>query len=433
VGNRATGDFIEQVRQGADVGNLDPSGKLTAFLRDLEIVEAGEEYAPESPLAGEPEPVAVTLLLTSACNLRCRYCYAQAGEAPPEFMNLDTARRAIQYVVSNAARRGVSQLDLMFHGGGEPTVNWEVLTGSVEYARRIAGEFGLRLCTSMATNGVLSEEKLDWLCSNIHSASVSFDGLPSCQDETRLDVLGKGSSQRVMRSLRRFDAARLRYGIRLTVTDGQIGRLADSVEFIFSNFHPNGVQVEPVYQLGRWRDGPSAESMEFVKAFREAKDRARRYGGLVSFSGARVGLLTNHFCGVSRDAFSVAPSGNITGCFEVFSENRPWAERFFYARPDPNGGYEYNLPVLDNLRRASVEHKSHCDGCYARYTCAGDCTHKALELNGDVEFAGAGRCHVIRELTRDMILEKIEAAGGIAWHEGGLSRASAPAGCPEAA
>ena len=36
-----------------------------------------------------------------------------------------------------------------------------------------------------------------------------------------------------------------------------------------------------------------------------------------------MGTLTNHFCGVGRDSFSVSPDGGVTACFEVFSEDNP--------------------------------------------------------------------------------------------------------------
>jgi uncharacterized protein len=40
-----------------------------------------------------------------------------------------------------------------------------------------------------------------------------------------------------------------------------------------------------------------------------------------------------------------------------------------------------------------------------------------MVATGGGEFNGSARCHVIRELTKDQILEKIEASGGLFWHE----------------
>jgi uncharacterized protein len=132
-----------------------------------------------------------------------------------------------------------------------------------------------------------------------------------------------------------------------------------------------------------------------------------------------VGLLTNHFCGISQDSFTLSPSGNVSACYEVFSERSRHADLFFYGEPEPEGdGYRFRLPVLDNLRNQAVQHREFCRGCFAKWSCAGDCYHKAVAASGGAtEFAGSDRCHVTRELTKDQILARIAASGGLFWHE----------------
>jgi uncharacterized protein len=270
----------------------------------------------------------------------------------------------------------------------------------------------------VATNGMLADGKIDWITSNVSGANVSFDGLPAVHDRQRATRSGKGSSRRVIHTLRRFDKAGFSYGIRLTLLADQASTLPDSVEYICSNFRPNGIQIEPVYQLGRWRDGPCGETEEFIAAYREAQQRAARHGREISFSAARVGFLTGHFCAVSQDSFCLSPGGNVTACYEVCSEESRWARLFFYGWPaQADSGYKFDLAVLNNLRAQGVQNHAHCHGCFAKWTCGGDCYHKALETHGEGEFAGAGRCHVTRELTKDQILAKIAASGGLFWHE----------------
>jgi len=197
----------------------------------------------------------VTLFLTTACNLRCTYCYASAGNATPKFMTLETARRGIDFVAANAAQRRSPYFEVGYHGGGEPTVHWPVLTASFDYAREKAAELQLELRSSVATNGVLSGPQIDWIVAHVGGVSLSCDGLPTVHDECRRTASGSGSSARVIHTLRRFDEAKFPYGIRLTVTAEHIGTLADSVEFLSSEFHPSSIQIEPVYLLGRGREG----------------------------------------------------------------------------------------------------------------------------------------------------------------------------------
>lgn len=427
VTNAKVVNFLAGLQAGVFDEAADPDGALVAFLRRLEILDAGPEALPITTFGGVPEPTTVTLFLTTACNLRCTYCYAAAGDTPTKFMSLEVAKRGIDFVATNALKQKVPYFEIAYHGGGETTVNWRVMTGSLEYARQKASALGLAVSASAATNGVLTDEKIDWVIANLDSVSVSFDGLPTVHDTHRLTVMGQGSSAQVIHTLRRFDAVDFPYGLRMTVTADQITMLPDSAEYVCANFRPRRIQVEPAYQIGRWQNAPSAETAEFIAAFRAAQQRASRFGYELFFSAARLGVLTNHFCGITQDSFALSPDGNVSACYEVFSEDNPWATTFFYGQPDPaSRGYKLNLPVLNNLRQQAVQHREYCQGCFAKWTCAGDCYHKSLTVNGAGEFAGSDRCNITRELTKDQILAKIAASGGLFWHEPSDTDAEAP-------
>jgi uncharacterized protein len=415
IANAKVVRFLAAIQAGRWDPSADPDGSITGFLRELRILDAGEELLPIRPFAGPPEPNAVTLLLTTACNLRCTYCYASSGELPARFMSMDVARRGVDFVAANAARRGLPHFEVSFHGPGEPTLNWAVLTGSVAYAREKASELGIQLQTSVATNAVFRDQQIDWIVAHLTGAMVSLDGLPSVHDAHRIMVGGAGSSERVIHTMRRFDEAGFGYGVRMTVMASNIAALPDSVDFVCSNFRPSGIQIEPVYHLGRGRDAASAETGEFVAAFRAARERALRHGRTISFSAARVDSLAIHYCGLSQDSFCLTPEGAVTGCYEVCSLDNRWARLFFYGEPNGQDGYKFDLPVLDHLRSLTVVNRPYCRACFARWHCSGDCYHKSLDLSGGGEFSGAGRCHITRELTKDQILQRIVDSGGLFW------------------
>lgn len=429
IANSRIVNFLADLQAGVFDKDADPDGSLVEFLRELEIVDADPEELPITVYGGDPEPTTVTLFLTTACNLRCTYCYAAAGDTPLKRMTLDIARRGIDFVAANAHKKGVPVFEVAYHGGGEPTVNWRTLSHSLDYARGKAKELGLEVRAAAATNGVLDDRKIDWIIANLHSVSLSFDGLPSVQDKHRPMVSGKGSSERVIRTIRRLDDAGFPYGLRMTVTADQIPFMADSVEFMCANFDPMRIQVEPAYQLGRWHDAPCAETEEFIAGYRAAQACAADHGCEIIFSAARIGTLTNHFCGITRDNFALSPDGNVSACYEVFSEDNDWSDVFFYGRPDKeSGGYSFDLERLNHLRNQAVQHREYCRGCYAKWTCAGDCYHKSLSVNDTLEFYGSDRCNITRELTKDQILAKIDASGGLFWHEGTEQRQSDAAG-----
>jgi uncharacterized protein len=329
-------------------------------------------------------------------------------------MRPETARRAIDFVAANAVAAGTPSFEVNYHGAGEPTAHWTLLEESHRYARGVAQACGLRLRASLTTNGALTNTKRAWIVSHLDSATLSFDGLPEVQDANRPFPSGRGSSDIVLATLRAFDRAGFRYSIRMTVTADAAACMAQSVGYLCRRFRPRAIQVEPLYRMGRGRDAADAETGVFIEAFRAARRTSPKAAKLLRFSGARLGTLTNRFCGVANDNFCVSPAGNISACHEVADEHQPWAERFFYGRPSTGAaGFDFDEQVYAALRAHTADRLEYCAGCFAKWHCAGDCYHKALHWNAG-EFAGAGRCEIIRALTKDQILEKLAGGGGIA-------------------
>ena len=156
---------------------------------------------------------------------------------------------------------------------------------------------------------------------------------PEAHDEHRKTNGGQGSSAAVIGTLRYLDDEEFPYGIRITVTRDQIALLPDSVSFVCENFKPQTIQVEPSYN---WADGGMhrpPRPRTFIAAYRQAQARARSFGRQISFSGARLGTLTNHFCGVTQDSFGLTASGMVSACYEVFDEISENADTFIYGSP----------------------------------------------------------------------------------------------------
>ena len=121
-------------------------------------------------------------------------------------------------------------------------------------------------------------------------------------------------------------------------------------------------------------DAARAEAADFLgQRLGEAQARAVAAGKEIRFSGARLGALTNHFCAASQDGFSLSPKGNVSACYEVFSEENPLAGLFFYGQPSGENGYTFDFKRLNRLRGQAVEYRTFCQGCFAKWSCGGDC------------------------------------------------------------
>jgi len=190
IANVRAVNFLADLKTGLYDTSADPDGALVQFLRKLEILDAEPESQPLTLFQGEPEPTTVSLFLTTACNLRCFYCYASARDTPKKFMPFEVAKRGIDSVSGNASRKQTGRFEVAYHGGGEPTLNWRVMTESLAYARDKAAELGLEFSAGAATNGVMNDTQIDWVIANLHSVSLSCDGLPSVNDQHRLMLNG---------------------------------------------------------------------------------------------------------------------------------------------------------------------------------------------------------------------------------------------------
>ncbi len=373
---------------------LETQGVLNGQPGSLPAMATPTEYAPTQ----------VTLFPTNQCNLRCRYCYAAAGDEPARIMDWQVAVSAIDIVIKNVRATGANTVSLGFHGGGEPLHPWALIQAIVLHAEEQCRREGLKLAVTAATNGVLAEEQLEWIAAHFHSLSVSFDGLPHVQDYHRPLHDGSGSYRFVERTLRFLDQVGFAYGIRSTITSYNIALMRECAEFILQSFRPKSLQFEPLFVCGRCQTSPDLDLdlQHFGAAFLECERICRARGLPLTYSGCRLHSLTSSFCGVSRDNFSVTPEGFITACYEITSRADPRSEVFFIGRIDQEGRLQVDEGKRDYLRSLDVSHLTYCTDCYAKWHCAGDCLSKLGHGDYGGE-RGHERCRLNRRLIRDSL------------------------------
>lgn len=192
-------------------------------------------------------PGGTTLFLTNRCNLRCIYCYADAGSERPLNMPLDLALQAVDLVCRNAIKRGLPSFEVGFHGGGEPTLNWKVLKSTVQAARKKS----LPAVITMSSNGCYTKEKLVFILEHFTGLSLSFDGPPEIQDRQRPKKDGSSSFKEVMKTIAALDGKNFNYGIRITAVPDTIAKLPTIVEFLSTHTAVKRIQVEPAFARGR--------------------------------------------------------------------------------------------------------------------------------------------------------------------------------------
>lgn len=397
--NDATVDIIARYLEDE---TLDVSEeKIVETLKTAGLLGERQPKPPTFPENYDFCPHEVTLFLTSRCNLRCRYCYADAGIKSVE-MSWDIAKEAIDFVAKNAGILGSPKFGVGFHGGGEPTVAWDMLVKCVDYAHEKANQMGLEADIFAATNGLLSQKQREYIANKFTTLNISLDGPADIQNTNRPKVDGSGSYEEIKESLEYFDRVGFHYGIRSTITASVVHRMEEIVETLKNDFHIAYLHMEPSWFCGRCIINSEAppHDEDFIRNFVKASRKAKKLGVDIFYSGARLNILTSKFCAAPGDGFTVLPEGIVTSCYEITEKNDARSSIFHYGKYNMEQKcFEFDEKKLSELRKLSVENIPYCQDCFCKWHCAGDCLAKVFEKSGTKKHEGSIRCKLNRELT----------------------------------
>ncbi len=405
VASNGMASLIERCANGETVSGHDDA---RGWLDSIGFWEPDRQ--PQTLQAPKPaSPHTAVLLMTTDCNLRCTYCYANAGSTSANNMPASVGRRLIEQAALNALRDGADEFAVVFHGGGEPTTHWQTLTELVDYASSLSPNARM----SMATNGVISRRRLDFIVDHFDELSISIDGLGDVQNSQRPTAGGNESFEAVMKTLARLDAAGFRYGLRMTVTPPNFHTIPAAVRFLIDNTTATGIQVEPAYAAprGSHGSGTGAEGADFAQHFTEALEIGIEKNRFVYYSGATPWRITDSFCRAASDALVGTPDGDLVGCFEIHDGKHALIDRYRLGLVDPDPDVPVlHDPGLNNVFQAEeTTRKAACEGCFCYYHCAGDCS----VLRPDGSTTTSARCDTNRTVTKEILLRMIADAGGV--------------------
>jgi len=149
----------------------------------------------------------LTLHLTSACNMRCSYCYAPPRSGPA--MSEQVGRKALEL----GSGLSCGSCGIIFFGG-EPLLHKDLIQTLVLYGRdmerRQAGRFHFKI----TTNGLLLDERfLSFAVRHDMLVAISFDGIKEAHDRHRRLRSGEPSYDVLLARLRRWWSTRIRRSI----------------------------------------------------------------------------------------------------------------------------------------------------------------------------------------------------------------------------
>ncbi len=182
----------------------------------------------------------ISLLIKPAsgnCNLRCKYCFYHSlaeNRAVPSYGVMQPG--TLEAVVRNALEYADEVCTFAFQGG-EPTL------AGLDFFQQLIGFVHLyntkkvKVNYALQTNGLLIDEPwAEFLHRHRFLVGISLDGTKEIHDLMRLDIHGKGTYQRVLKTTVLFD----RYGVDYNILCVINTYIARSIRKVYGAFKKHG-------------------------------------------------------------------------------------------------------------------------------------------------------------------------------------------------
>ncbi len=349
------------------------------------------------------EVKALCLHICHDCNLRCRYCFADEGayHAKREFMSLETAKRAIDFLIEQSGSRRILETDFF---GGEPLMNFDVVKQTVRYAKEQAAKRGKKFLFTLTTNGLLLKDDVaEFLNREMENVVLSLDGRKAVHDAVRKTANGKGSFDLVIENLKNF--VRIRgnksYYVRGTFTAKNLDFSKDVLFLADSGF--DSISLEPVVtdipdlaitkqDLSRVCDEYDTLCDKYLEY--EAKGKGFNFFHFnVDLEGGPCLSKRVSACGAGNEYFSVVPNGDIYPCHQ------------FAGDPDFRMGNVYEGKLDEAIRakfkKSCLFTRKKCENCFAKFICSGGCSANNYHFNGDIDEPYDITCEMMKKRTEN--------------------------------
>lgn len=290
--------------------------------------------------------VAYMIWLTTACNLRCKYCY-EGTEKVESYLSEKDAAKIIDYITRDCDQ--TKNLQISFHGG-EPFLNYKIMKFiSIELEKRlrhIAGNITYQVTTNAT---ILNKEIIDFLREREIEVTCSLDGTKETHDSIRVFEGNKGSYDIAMKNslqlLELFPDLRVRMTVRSTGVENLSRDIIHLVEKGFKLIVP----VLDFYDKN-WNE----EKFEIIK---EEIRRVKAYVGnrKVTISLLEpLGIKKKSPCQGGIQTKNIYPNGDIYPCTLAAGD-----EEFLIGNIEQG----INSKKLDEILSNSKRENKECSGC----------------------------------------------------------------------
>jgi radical SAM protein with 4Fe4S-binding SPASM domain len=410
-GSRTAGDVAAELARRHGEPFERAAAETLAFLRDLHAVDFVSDRAPLAPAyRGRAEAIDLGrlsdlyLFVTNDCNLRCTHCYVSSGDyVPPREMNLPE----LMHVVDEARALGVQRF---YVTGGEPFM----VRGIADLIAHITAESDLVLLT----NGMfLTEKNVQRLVAIKGRGKLAFQiSLDGPTAERHNAIRGQGAFEQTVRYIPNALAAGLDVTISTAVSQYTVDHMADMTRLVASL----GVKQHHILWMQEW-----GRALDHKPELLVAPERVSQVMRELRALGEELGVTIDNdaslrvrvrgkrgrktdLCSCAWESLAVFSDGQVYPC--VWMASAPGLECGSVLE-QPLEQIWRRSPLLQEVRRASVQQKEVCNDCHLKFICAGGspCSSYfgSLATRGKGDFLAAEPyCTTFMDQTHDMLWEQ---------------------------
>jgi uncharacterized protein len=310
----------------------------------------------------------ITVLLTNKCNLNCSYCFSKISRNN-NTINFEKLKIFLDFYIAKIIEFKKDEFIVSFLGGGEPTIEWEILVNTVNYIKeKCQGHLSTKFV--LTTNCTLLDySKLNWIEKNIYRLSVSTDILEEVQNTQRKPKANNCSQFTIIdENIKLLQNYNIKFIIRSTVTNVNVNLMKEMVEYAKMNYpHCKYIQLEPVNNKLSYQKQVLNYDI-FIEEFYRARNYGKQNGIEVTCSIINtINKNQFHHC---NGEYCITPENDIVLCHRI-SRNDDDYDLFYYGNISSQVRLDYNK--LLSFRKFNALTIPECIKCFVKYQCAGNC------------------------------------------------------------
>jgi uncharacterized protein len=349
---------------------------------------------PSPPVDADRSVTKLSLLVTEACNYRCRYCYFtdELHDGGTQKMTKDVAFAAVNLLCkhSNGQTLGINFF------GGEPLLNFALIDAVVEYCATKQRDFKYTITTNAA---LITERIASFFKKHDFVVVASLDGPAGIHNSVRKFPDGRGTCQETIRGIeilqKMLPANKITTNTVITKESTNLDLLLDFLENLKvyrAAFTTISAPKDSELSLDEVTL-PSflcSETKICTDLIHGTSTRNIQYLPILQYLRFIHKAEPRHYrCSIGRETLAVAPNGTLYPCHRFVGTD----------------GFE--LGTVSTGIKESTRNKFYtlcqdfdnsCGKCWARFLCGGPCAYDSFANSGNIYQPILDKCMRIRNL-----------------------------------